>query len=242
MAKKNVHLALAAVSAAAISTAVLSQPASAANFIVNGSFEDSSFNGGGSGFVLGLVGNDVPGWFIPSTDGTYPWGIQNGAFGAGPTPYGNQWFIIGETGASGGTPNDYTIQQTMTGLTPGNTYTLSFAISSEENCCAVAEVSFLSGSSTGAMDFTAPGVTTTFWDTWGTDSMTFVATSSSATLQFKDLAIEFPGGADLGLDNVSVVGSAVPEMSTWAMMVVGFAGLGFAGYRRAKSRRAVLSA
>ncbi len=29
-------------------------------------------------------------------------------------------------------------------------------------------------------------------------------------------------------------GSAVPESSTWAMMLVGFAGLGFVGYRRAR--------
>jgi len=29
--------------------------------------------------------------------------------------------------------------------------------------------------------------------------------------------------------------SAVPEPSTWAMLLLGFAGLGFAGYRRAKS-------
>jgi hypothetical protein len=34
------------------------------------------------------------------------------------------------------------------------------------------------------------------------------------------------------LTNVSV--STVPEASTWAMMALGFAGLGFAGYRRAK--------
>jgi hypothetical protein len=27
----------------------------------------------------------------------------------------------------------------------------------------------------------------------------------------------------------------VPESSTWAMMLLGFAGLGFAGYRRAKA-------
>jgi hypothetical protein len=33
--------------------------------------------------------------------------------------------------------------------------------------------------------------------------------------------------------------TAVPELSTWAMMLVGFAGLGFAGYRRT---RVVLSA
>jgi hypothetical protein len=29
--------------------------------------------------------------------------------------------------------------------------------------------------------------------------------------------------------------SAIPEPSTWAMMLIGFAGLGFAGYRRAKA-------
>jgi hypothetical protein len=29
----------------------------------------------------------------------------------------------------------------------------------------------------------------------------------------------------------------VPESSTWAMMLLGFAGLGFAGYRRASAGR-----
>ena len=33
--------------------------------------------------------------------------------------------------------------------------------------------------------------------------------------------------------------SAVPEPSTWAMMLLGFAGLGFAGYRRTREPRAV---
>jgi hypothetical protein len=32
----------------------------------------------------------------------------------------------------------------------------------------------------------------------------------------------------------------VPEPSTWAMMMLGFAGLGFAGYR--KSRKAAIAA
>jgi hypothetical protein len=33
-------------------------------------------------------------------------------------------------------------------------------------------------------------------------------------------------------DSITIqVGSAVPEPSTWAMMLIGFAGLGFAGYR-----------
>jgi hypothetical protein len=32
----------------------------------------------------------------------------------------------------------------------------------------------------------------------------------------------------------SLTGAVVPEPSTWAMMLLGFAGLGFAGYRRAR--------
>jgi hypothetical protein len=36
--------------------------------------------------------------------------------------------------------------------------------------------------------------------------------------------------------------SGVPELSTWAMMVLGFGGLGFAGYRKAKVSRVILSA
>jgi hypothetical protein len=40
------------------------------------------------------------------------------------------------------------------------------------------------------------------------------------------------GSGGFGFD--FAVGGAVPEPSTWAMMLVGFAGLGFAGYRRAR--------
>jgi hypothetical protein len=38
------------------------------------------------------------------------------------------------------------------------------------------------------------------------------------------------------------VGSAVPEPSTWAMMLLGFAGLGFAGYGRTKKSDATFAA
>jgi hypothetical protein len=45
------------------------------------------------------------------------------------------------------------------------------------------------------------------------------------------------GGADFYVDNAYAT-SSVPELSTWAMMLAGFAGLGFSGYRRAKVRTA----
>ena len=36
--------------------------------------------------------------------------------------------------------------------------------------------------------------------------------------------------------------AVVPEPSTWAMILLGFTGLGYAGYRRAKAGRATLAA
>jgi hypothetical protein len=38
----------------------------------------------------------------------------------------------------------------------------------------------------------------------------------------------------------SLTGETVPESSTWAMLLIGFAGLGFAGYRRSKEARALM--
>src|SRR3989442_15370284 len=120
----------------------------AANLAVNGSFEVNPCTSSTPGQKVGLEGNAVTGWFIPASDGTYPWCLQNNVnvYGAGPTPYGNQWLVLGEVG----TGVSYTIQQTINGLAPGNTYKLSFAIASESGCCSVVEVSFPSGSSTAA--------------------------------------------------------------------------------------------
>lgn len=215
---------LLAGAALALATGLGAGGAQAANMVVNGSFEADDFGTGGGGQRLGLIGNDVTGWFIPNGDGIYPWGLQNvNQYSAGPADTGNQWLILGEVGAG----RDFTIQQTIHGLTPGKTYNLSFAIASEQGPSgAVAEVSFLSGSTTGAQDFTAPAVGITYWNPWGHDSMNFVATASDVTVQFKDLAIEFPGGDDLGLDSVSVIGTGVPEPATWAMMLIGFGALG----------------
>jgi hypothetical protein len=44
------------------------------------------------------------------------------------------------------------------------------------------------------------------------------------------------GSGGFGFD--FALGGAVPEPSTWAMMLLGFAGLGYAGYRRAREPRA----
>jgi hypothetical protein len=45
------------------------------------------------------------------------------------------------------------------------------------------------------------------------------------------------------VDNVAVVetSGAIPEPSTWAMMLLGFAGVGYLGYRRARGPNEALS-
>ena len=62
---------------------------------------------------------------------------------------------------------------------------------------------------------------------WTLYSFDFTATSISSTLTFASTT-NTPYGA--ALDNVSV--AAVPEVSTWAMMLLGFAGVGLLVYRR----------
>ena len=61
-----------------------------------------------------------------------------------------------------------------------------------------------------------------------------------------DAGSSFPttGGAfvltSVGESTFTAATSAIPEPSTWAMMLIGFAGLGYAGYRRARAAHATL--
>ena len=59
-------------------------------------------------------------------------------------------------------------------------------------------------------------------------SFTFTTTTAG------NLSFQNSGGDNLGLilDNVTV--AAIPEPATWAMMVLGFAGIGFMAYRRSR--------
>jgi len=65
----------------------------------------------------------------------------------------------------------------------------------------------------------------------------YTSTFTANTAPSFNLALNFLGGgntaADFVIDNVSVANVApAPEPSTWAMMILGFCGLGFMAYRR----------
>jgi unsaturated chondroitin disaccharide hydrolase len=75
---------------------------------------------------------------------------------------------------------------------------------------------------------------------------------TEALLRLQDVLDKQPGwslyspqGPVGGIEGVltnSTLTTNVPEPSTWAMMLLGFAGLGFAGYRRARAGHATLAA
>lgn len=62
-------------------------------------------------------------------------------------------------------------------------------------------------------------------------SYTFTATGASTQIQFAGNTLETLGDERFGIDNV-VVSGAVPEPAAWAMMLMGFGGLGAALRRR----------
>jgi choice-of-anchor C domain-containing protein len=71
---------------------------------------------------------------------------------------------------------------------------------------------------------------------WEKYFFTFTAIGTAETLKFVSLDCgiggRVPCSYGAALDNVSV--SAVPEASTWVMMLFGFAGVGMMAYRRAR--------
>jgi choice-of-anchor C domain-containing protein len=89
------------------------------------------------------------------------------------------------------------------------------------------------GNSTKNLIYTDNSSTRSAMD-WQLNSYQFTATGASTTLTFAADASS-SGFYGLALDNVSV--AAVPELSTWAMMLLGFGFMGFA--MRRQPRRAV---
>ncbi len=137
-------------------------------------------------------------------------------------------------------PSDLT--QTISGLKPGAKYIVSFDY-------AAGQQYGYSGATTDtwwvSLGGGTPQATTTIdlpshgFSGWFEDSMTFTATGTSDVLSFVDVGTcktTVCGPTNSGappfslLDSVSM--TAVPEASTWAMMALGFAGLGYAGFRR----------
>jgi hypothetical protein len=90
----------------------------------------------------------------------------------------------------------------------------------------------LDGVVLASFDFVGPGTSTTLRNTL---EFTTNLTAGQHTLQLQATRIFAPGGGVTSqyFDNVSLdLVTPVPEPSTWAMLILGFAGVGFMAYRR----------
>lgn len=224
----------------------------ATNLVANGSFEADQIEGRRMG-ALGITGwevahpdyPDTKRWLLslnaPGTadDPTAPFeGAHPGYFTVYPgfpyeSPDGGNYIQ-----ADGDPFYAEPIFQTINGLTIGQEYALTFY-------------------QAAAQQLNMPGPTTELWRVtfgdetqlsdmfslpqggtgpWQQQTMTFTATAASQLLTF--FAVGTPAGAPpiSFLDGVSLVSTAaVPELSTWAMMIAGFAIVGLS-VRRAKGR------
>jgi hypothetical protein len=240
-------------------TAALCTPAFAGNLVSNGGFNINTGNGEVD------VNTTVSNWTVPGAAGakyTFVWNAGAGVSGTtadttgavgtdgivslwGPgTGSANGLTLSPDGGAfvgADGAFQDEPIQQTITGLVAGARYAVTF------NWAAAQQTGF-SGLTASGWDVSLGAQTQDTgnlpilnhgFSGWQTTTFDFFATGSSETLSFLSTGI---GGAAEPpfslLDGVSL--NSVPEPSTWAMMLLGFIGLGYAGFRRRRTATSIV--
>jgi hypothetical protein len=175
--------------------------------IVNGSFETGDLTGWG-----GTVTTDG--------NGLNPFGT---AFGTGMDGTYWAWLAGFEIGRD--------LTQTITGLTPGASYRISFIMASEFVNFDQLNVSVDGNPFTV---FIAPPINGNFWDNWVSQSIDFSASGATADLLFSTFGLN-AAGYDVGLDNVTIrqiSDVTVPEPASIALFAAGLAGLGWMSRRR----------
>ncbi|HTD22058.1 MAG TPA: OmpA family protein [Terriglobales bacterium] len=166
-------------------------------FIQNGDFEDVKI----AAPFMSKNPADVPGWTHSQADpgDGLIWRIGYADAGGTITKagHGSQFVTLGGGYYAAGSPSWST---TISGLTPGKTYQLSFMLANENlGTPQTITVAFISGSSTPAQSYTVqPGQG--YWTLWESKTQTFTATAATAQVKFSVANMRY----DIGLDNVSV--------------------------------------
>jgi hypothetical protein len=261
---------IAAFVIAVLTLALVASDDAKADLIINGGFEQTgppqsgSFGAGSKAFLSGVQENINP-TFVTATGWSTPAHAANGSGNdnltfldapgtADTSPYLQVFSPFPSTSPQGGNfvqsdgdPNfTAPVTQTLTGLTPGHTYAVSFYQAAGQQTGFDGPtferwtVGF--GSSTQqspVINLPSHGV-----HPWDFVTLNFKASSTSAVLSFLATGnSSVPCGAPslppiVFLDGVSVNDVAVPEPSTWLLTGLSLFGLGIV-YLRQRPRRAV---
>jgi Protein of unknown function (DUF642)/PEP-CTERM motif len=230
---------------AGIATAVVvSQNARATNLISNGSFAStisnpqSNLDGNGGenvGPPLGSAGA-ISGWTITNDSLIWINTISPPGYGGLTNSPGNPSTYFLDLTGTHDNQSFAGVQQLVT-TQIGATYSLTFDLGSAQQW---GPSDGITASAVGDASQTFTLANNGSSNLWQTETLNFTAMSTSTLIDL----IGSSGDAYVGLDNVDLeqtsagVG-AVPEPSTWAMMILGFFGVGFMAYRR-KQNGAVL--
>jgi hypothetical protein len=217
-----------AILATLVTATLASQNAQASELIVNGGFEASSSN-----FTT------PPGWTnVGHQDGV----LQYATSAPNITPYqGLNFYSLDGAGDNGVFIANDGITQSVATVT-GASYQLTFGLSGENGPGGITTLAVTIGSQT--TDFTITSDSSFFFNKpFATMTIDYVATSADTAISFIETASNDGGNNDALIDGVSFQGpsvtSAVPEPSTWAMMILGFCGLGFMAHRRKQNESAL---
>jgi hypothetical protein len=223
-----------------IAACALAGASPAAAQIINGGFEEGAF---GDGSVREVSRGDtaLPGWTVNENPiAWYKSGYEppNALKPIEVTPHGGNLAINLCDGSVAkqcdGSVRPVSISQTFTVLLPFIEQQVSFWVGNfSANGGAISiGVTIQDGTSnTLLLSETARSPATDLDSTWQQFTYSFIPDGRSNTINFSEI-----GGAPyVGLDDVTVI--AIPEPSTWALALLGFAGLAMVGVRRATRLR-----
>jgi hypothetical protein len=228
------------VAALAAGLALASSASAATNLVVNGGFEAN----GGNGQLA--YNTSVTGWSVPALNNSYVFLFGPGT--ADTTGANGQYGNVSLWGPGNGSANGLTgspdggfflasdpafhngaISQVVTGLTAGAVYNVTFnwAAAQQFGFNGITtegwQVSFGSGPSQSTVPLDA--TPNHGFVPWKSTTFQFVADGASDTLSFLALGSTVDTLPPFALlDGVSV--TAVPEPATWALMILGFGGMG----------------
>ena len=206
---------------------------------VNGSLTGGVQNGAGLGATPTVNNGLPPGWSLiqGSPDTNDPFNnaglpVASSPFAATPSysPDGGTWVGLGKNNPQGFVE---AFGQSLSGLTIGNTYTVSWYASNFGSPQSYNYVNpnffelLLNGTSVGA------GPTLALGPGWFAQSATFVAASTTDAIGFR---LGASGPSYMGIDGVSLVGGSstvvTPEPATFALLGAGIALIGVARRKR----------